>query len=74
MHFCPEEAKFHVTLSTVGINVIIKYKVFVLCENVAIFLLTKMKCASAFSAQATVRTDMIFKLSVTEVTVKIIGK
>jgi len=32
-----------------------------------------MKRASAFSAQATARIDMIFKLSVTEVTVKING-
>jgi len=60
-------------LSTIRINVFIQYKAFVLCENVVIFLLTKMKCASAFSAQATVRIDMIFKLSATEVTVKIIG-
>jgi hypothetical protein len=32
-----------------------------------------MECASAFSAQATIHIDMIFKLSATEVTVKIIG-
>lgn len=36
-------------------------------------LLTTMKCAGAFSAQATVLIDMLFKLSVTEVTVKIFG-
>jgi len=38
-----------------------------------IFLLTEKKCASAFSAQATVHIDMIFKLSVIAVTVKLIG-
>jgi hypothetical protein len=73
MSSCRAKAKFHVTFwLQVDLKLLYSTSSFFV-RTWPFFLLTKMKCASFFSAQATVRIDMIFKLSVTEVTVKVIS-